>query len=89
LFYSGSIKVTIDISDDLYCRIQARAESRRQTVEAVILCSLHDIFCENAPESLGTPGWRSVFGAARAEDVAAVQRILDKDFSQIAPESCT
>lgn len=80
------MKTTVELPDQLYRRIKARAALRGQTVKAFFLDALTDKLGQEGASSKSEVGWRAAFGAARREDVAKVQRIIDEEFSRIDPE---
>jgi plasmid stability protein len=80
------MKTTVEVPDQLYRRIKARAALRGQSVKAFFLDALRAKLAEESTEPPGKTGWRAAFGTARAEDVAKVQRIIDEEFSRIDPE---
>ena len=80
------MKTTVELPDQLYRPIKARAALRGQTVKAFFLDALRDKLARESAPSKGKTGWRAAFGTARREDVAKVQRIIDEEFSRIDPE---
>lgn len=80
------MKTTVELPDQLYRRIKARAALRGQTVKAFFLDALRDKLAQEGAPSKGEVGWRAAFGAARREDVEKVQQIIDEEFSTIDPE---
>jgi hypothetical protein len=81
------MKTTVDLPDKLYRQIKARAALRGQTIKAFFLDSLRDKLIADNAKPKGQTGWRAAFGAARPEDVAEVQRIIDEEFSRIDPRT--
>lgn len=78
------MKTTVELPDQLYRRIKARAALRGQSVKAFFLDALRDKLAQESARD--NAGWKAAFGTARAEDVAEVQRIIDEEFSKIDPE---
>ncbi len=77
------MKTTVEIPDGLYRQIKAEAAIRGQTVKAFLLEALQHKLLTQSSVQPKRAGWRSVFGKAKAADVNALQRELDKEFSQI------
>jgi predicted transcriptional regulator len=80
------MKTTVEVPDQLYRRVKAQAAMRGQTVKAFLLDALRAKLGEDDAKSAGKTGWRAAFGTARAADVAAVQRVVDREFSRIDAE---
>jgi hypothetical protein len=80
------VKTTLELPDKLYRRIKARAALRGQTIRAFFLDAVRDKLASERAISSQETGWRAVYGKARPEDVADVQRIIDEEFSRIDPE---
>jgi len=80
------MRTTVDVPDSLYRQIKARAALKGQTIKAFFLDAIHDKLAAEKTKSTEETGWRVAFGAARAEDVAEVQQIIDEEFSRIDPE---
>ena len=80
------MKTTLDVPDRLYRQIKARAALRGQTIKSFFLDAIRDKLAADAKATGKQSGWRAAFGAARPEDVAEVQRIIDEEFSRIDPE---
>lgn len=81
------MKTTVEVPDNLYRQIKARAALEGQSVKAFFLDALREklgvtIDGENEDEL----GWRVAFGAADPEEVAEVQKIIDEEFSKIDPD---
>jgi hypothetical protein len=80
------MKTTVEVPDSLYRQIKARTALKGQTIKAFFLDAIRDKLAAEATKPNEETGWRVAFGAARAEDVAEVQRIIDEEFSRIDPE---
>ncbi len=76
------MKLTVEIPDSVFRRVQAIAASKGRSVEDIFLAALRNELRQDALPKAAR-GWRVAFGAARAEDVAKVQRIIDDEFSTI------
>lgn len=80
------MKTTIEIPDDLFRATKARAASRGE--------SLRQFVCESLLARLETegvsvphePGWRKVFGRARADEVREIDAILEEEFEHVDQE---
>jgi len=81
------MKTTVEIPDNLYRQIKARAALKGETIKAFFLEAVREKLAGPVPES--TPieeqktGWRAVFGKADPEDMAELQRIIDEDCRKI------
>lgn len=80
------MKTTVEVPDSLYRRIKVLAALRGQTVKAFFVDALREKLAISASEPVEESGWRAVFGKADDKDMAQLQRIIDKEFSQIDPE---
>jgi hypothetical protein len=80
------MKTTVELPDTLYRRVKARAAMNGQTVKAFLLDALRDKLAHDRSAAVGESGWKAVFGAARADEIAEVQRIIDAEFSRVDPD---
>lgn len=82
------MKTTLDVPDQLYRQIKARAALKGQTIKSFFLDAIRDKLLAERGKKGGKEetGWRAVFGKANKSDVAEVQRIIDEEFSKIDPE---
>jgi plasmid stability protein len=80
------MKTTVELPDTLYRRVKSRAAMNGQSVKAFLLEALRDKLVRDRSSANGESGWKAVFGAARADDVAEVQRIIDAEFSRVDPD---
>lgn len=82
------MKTTLDVPDQLYRQIKARAALKGQTIKSFFLDAIRDKLLAERGKKGGKEetGWRAVFGKASKRDVAEVQRIIDEEFSKIDPE---
>jgi hypothetical protein len=78
------MKTTIEIADDIYRQVKARAALRGQTVKSFFLEAIHDKL--GSKEHGAGKGWRSVFGKVDKRAVEEMQRMLDDEFSKINPD---
>jgi predicted transcriptional regulator len=80
------MKTTIEISDQIYRQVKARASLRGVTMKAYFLEALKEKLAAETRETDKETGWLQVFG--KADDVAAikeVQKKIDDEFSKIDP----
>lgn len=86
------MKTTVEVPDNLYRQIKARAALQGQTIKAFFIEALREKLtsgtqAESAEEAASAEvGWRAVFGKGDKEAIAEVQKIIDDEFSQIDPE---
>ena len=81
------MKTTVEVPDNLYRQIKARAALQGQSIKAFFLDALREKLgmAVEGEEDKGL-GWRVAFGAADPEAVAEVQKIIDEEFSKIDPD---
>jgi hypothetical protein len=80
------MRTTVEIPDNLYRQIKARAALDGQTIKAFFLEAVRDKLVtgkDQASESGEESGFWSVFGKGDKEEIAEVQRIIDEEFSKI------
>ena len=77
------MKTTVDVPDNLYRQIKARAALKGQTIKAFLLDALREKLGTTSPEPQEEAGWRAVFGKGDKEAIAEVQSIIDEEHSQI------
>lgn len=73
------MKTTVEVPDNLYRQIKARAALQGQSIKAFFLDALREklgMVAETEEEEIG---WRVAFGKGDKEAVAEVQRIIDAD----------
>ncbi|HXH92514.1 MAG TPA: hypothetical protein VNN25_13110 [Thermoanaerobaculia bacterium] len=79
------MRITIEISDELFKKTRAvaasRGESLREFVSAAIRARLASTI---TPIATGS-GWRSVFGLADPKSVQRVDAVIESAFEQIDP----
>lgn len=80
------MKTTLELPEQLYRQIKARAALRGQTIKSFFMEAVRDKLSADASAASREPGWKEVFGKADPKDVAEVQRIIDEEFEQINPE---
>lgn len=79
------MKTTIEIPDDLFRRTKATAALRGESLKDFITDALRDRLEVQAGRASEMKGWRSVFGSARREEVAAVDAVIAEEFEQVDP----
>lgn len=83
------MKTTIDIPDDLFRQSKATAAMRGETLRDFVTAALRDRL-ERQPSQIAPPtGWRSVFGRARAEEVAPVDQRIEEALERVDPREWT
>jgi hypothetical protein len=92
-FYGLAMKTTVEVPDQLYRQIKARAALKGQTIKSFFLDAIRDKLLSDNGKKRQTKkkeeveiGWRTAYGAADPNDVAEVQRMIDEEFSRIDPE---
>ena len=73
------MKTTVEVPDNLYRQIKARAALQGQSVKAFFVNALREKLGVAAETKEEQVGWRAVFGKGDKEAVAEVQRIIDED----------
>lgn len=77
------MKTTVELPDQLYRRLKAQAALAGKSLAAFVVDAVREKLASEIEPPIEHIGWKSVFRAARAQDVAAVQKILDEEFEQI------
>jgi len=80
------MKTTFEIPDALYRRLKARAAIQGKSVKDYLVEAIRDKLAAGAAGPQQKIGWRAVYGAAKPDEVAELQRIIDQEFSGIDPE---
>ena len=80
------MKTTIEIPDDLFRRTKGTAALRGESLEDFVTEALRDRVESQASRGAPVPGWRSVFGRARPEEVQAIEARIAGEFEQVDPE---
>lgn len=81
----GFVKTTIEISDELFRKTKATAESRGETLREFITEALTARVASTSPPPSDSSGWRSVFGLADPEAVKLVDAVIDAELEQVDP----
>lgn len=80
------MKTTVEIPDALYRRLKARAAIQGKSVKDYLVEAVREKLAAAPADPKQKTGWRAVYGAARPDEVAELQRIIDQEFSGIDPE---
>ena len=75
------MKTTLEIPDELLRQTKATAALRGESMRAFVTTALRLHLARSLTKDTSPPGWQRVFGRARAEDVAEVDRIIEAEFS--------
>jgi hypothetical protein len=79
------MKMTVEIPDDLLLQAKAMAAIRDESLKTFITEALRahlELQTNEAP----VPGWKSVFGKARREEVETIDRLIDEELEWIKPD---
>jgi hypothetical protein len=76
------MKTTLEIPDDLFRRTKATAALRGESLKQFVTEALRSHLKQQAPGASSPPGWRSVFGQARPEEVEEVDAIVAEEFER-------
>jgi hypothetical protein len=82
----GNMKTTLEIPDDLFRRTKATAALRGESLKDFVTGALQAHLERQTREVSQAPGWRSVFGQARREQVEPVDAIVSEEFERIEPD---
>jgi Arc/MetJ family transcription regulator len=77
------MKTTIEIPDALFRQVKAAAALRAESLRDFVTAALRAYMEGKGGEAPRERGWRSVFGLARPEEVAEVDRIVAEELEQI------
>jgi len=80
------MKTTIEIADDIFRAVKARASLNGQTLKSFFLEAIQDKLRKESKKQSRQSGWRKVFSGAPESVVSEVQDVIDKEFSQINPD---
>ena len=80
------MRTTIEIPDALFRRSKAAAALRGESLKDLVAAALRAYLSSHGGDAPSQPGWRSVFGQARREDVDSVESIIEDEFERIDPE---
>lgn len=80
------MKTTIDLPDELLRQAKATAALRGESLKELVTVALRAQLERHGATPPGPPGWRSVFGRARREEVEEIDRIVTADLERVDPE---
>lgn len=80
------MKTTLEIPDALFRATKARAAHRGESLKAYVCEALRARLEKEGAGFDEAPGWRKVFGRARADEVREVDAVLDDDLERVDPE---
>jgi hypothetical protein len=75
------VKTTLDLPDDVLRNAKATAAMRGESLRDFVASALEERLRSDSSARRG--GWKSVFGLARAAEVAAVDRIISRDLETV------
>jgi hypothetical protein len=78
------MKTTLDLPDALLRDAKATAAMRGESLRDFVAAAV-DARLGAEKAAVGRSGWRAAFGVARPADVAAVDRIVSRDFESVDP----
>ncbi len=79
------MKTTLEVPDDLYRQIKARAALKGQTIRAFFMDAIQTKLATERTRPNKEKGWRAAFGKASKDDISKLQQFLDEEFSKIDP----
>jgi hypothetical protein len=77
------VKTTLEIPDELFRATKARAASRGETLKTFVCDTLQARLEKEGGAPRREPGWRAVFGRARADEVREVDAVLDDELERV------
>ena len=75
------MKTVLDLPDEIMKDAEASAASRGESLQDYVAGAVESRLRDERPRQ----GWRSVFGAARPDDVLAVDEVVSRDLETIVP----
>ena len=81
------MKTTLDLPDDLFRQAKASAALLGESLKDFFTAALRAHLENQASKTSVTPGWRRVFGQAKPEEVAEIDRIVAEELERIEPDS--
>lgn len=76
------MKTTLDLPDEIVKNARASAAGRGETLRDYVAAAIESRLRREG----GKRGWRSVYGAVRRSEVAAIDRIVTRDLEKIEPD---
>jgi Arc/MetJ family transcription regulator len=80
-----TVKVTIEITDELLGEAKTAAAARGETLREFITKALTTRLASTSTPIAAGSGWRSVFGLADPKAVQRVDAVIESEFEQIEP----
>ncbi|HYI10727.1 MAG TPA: hypothetical protein VEK57_16825 [Thermoanaerobaculia bacterium] len=80
------MKTTLDLPDEILKNAKASAAIRGETLRDYVAAALESRLRHESAPGRAPGGWRSVFGAVRRTDVAAIDQIVSRDLEEIEPD---
>jgi hypothetical protein len=80
-----SVRMTIEISDELFRKAKAAAASRGETLREFVSAAIETRLASMSLPTSDGGGWRSVFGLADPKAVARVDAVIESEFEQVDP----
>lgn len=80
------MKITIEIADDVFRRMKARAALAGQSLRAFLHAAIQEKLKDPRKAGRRTVGWKAVFGKGRRRSLGEVQARIDQEFSKIRIE---
>lgn len=77
------MKTTLDIPDDVFRRTKATAALRGESLKEFVTKALRARLDMDSAKVPAVTGWRTVFGRARAAEVAEIDEILASDLARV------
>ena len=83
-----SVRRTLEIPDELFRQIKATAALRGESLEDFVTAALRAHLDSWPVEDAPSPrGWRIVFGRAKAQEVAEIDRIVAEELERSEPDT--
>lgn len=79
----GAMKTTIELPDDLFRQTKATAALRGESLKDFVTGAVRARLESERSRVPPLPGWRSVFGGARPEEVGPVDAKIAEELGQI------
>jgi hypothetical protein len=80
------MKTTLEVPDDLFRRTKAAAAMQGESLKDFVTEALQAHLERKTAGSSARPGWQSVFGQARREEVETVDSVVAEEFGRIDPD---
>jgi plasmid stability protein len=80
------VKTTLEIPDALFRATKARAASRGESLKSYVCEALRARLESEGAIANEAPGWRRVFGRARADEVREVDAVLEDELEHVEAE---